>query len=133
MTPSELDARLRAAWASVQAAKTRRLSRQRLPALRRALAEAEPRLRAVAPDAAAMVAQALASLDIDARIARLPDGDLRAFARAVEAVRAEGVPAHLIARAAIRTGRCRGPLSVRAVQACVVSLRKELQRHRRRP
>jgi hypothetical protein len=133
MEKTELDARVQVAWAAVQAAQTRRLHQQRLPAARRALAEAEPRLRAFAPDVAAVVAQALANLDPVARLAGLPDGDLWAFAREVEALRAEGVPAHHISRAAIRAGRCNGPPSAAAVQACAASLRKERQRYRRRP
>jgi hypothetical protein len=133
MSPADLDARVQAAWASVQAAQTRRLHRQRLPAARRALAEAEPRLRACAPDVATVVAQALASLDPVARLAGLPDGDLWAFAREADALRGEGVPAHVIARAAIRAGRCKGPATAAAVQACAASLRKERQRYRRRP
>jgi hypothetical protein len=133
MTPAYLDARVQAAWHSVQAAQTRRLHQQRLPAARRALAEAEPRLRAFAPDVAAIVAQTLASLDPVARLAGLPDGDLGAFAREVAALRAEGVPAHPISRAAIRAGRYKGPGAAAAVQASEVSIRKEPRRHRRRP
>ncbi len=132
MTPAELDARLQAAWASVQAAQTRRLHQQRLPAARRALAEAEPLLRGLVPEVAAVVAQAMASLDVDARLAGLPDGDRWAFAREVAALRAEGVPAHQIARAAIRAGRCEGPQTVAAAQKCAVSLRKEVERSRHR-
>jgi len=134
MSPTELDARLRAAWEAVQVARMARQRGTRLPAARRAIERAKGLLLVFAHDLAVEADRLAALIASEAQLVDRTAGDRWALIREVDALRAEGAAAHAIARAAIRVGACAGPATAAAVQACETRLRKDRARFRtRRP
>jgi len=124
MTPAELDARLRAAWEAVLAARTARRRAKLLPAAMRAAERAKTLLEGSAPGLAPEAVRLAALVRAESLMTDPTVGDLWALVREAEALRAEGVPPHLVARSAIRVGACTGPLAPKRVQACAAKLRQ---------
>lgn len=133
MTTTQLDARLLAAWEAVQAARMARRREKLLPAAVRAAERARGLLARAAPQLAADADRLAAVVRAELSMTDPTSGDPWALTREVELLRAEGVPAHRIARSAIRTGACYGPPTPPQVRACAASLRKRRERWQRSP